>query len=158
MPIRRKSAPVETPWLIVAISAPCIDSTVMAKMPSMTKPRCETDEYATSFLKSGCTSATSAPYTMPITASTSITMRTVGCMATSGKSGTANRTKPNVPILSMIAARITEPAVGASTCASGSHVWNGNIGTFTANATANAPKSQKLPTTGAERVISRIAS
>ena len=33
-------------------------------------------------------------------------------------------------------------AVGASTCASGSQVWNGNIGTFTANARKNAPNSQ----------------
>src|SRR3954451_11203053 len=27
---------------------------------------------------------------------------------------------------------MTEPCVGASVCASGSHVWKGNIGTFTA--------------------------
>ena len=27
---------------------------------------------------------------------------------------------------------MTEPCVGAWVCASGSHVWNGNIGTFTA--------------------------
>ena len=33
---------------------------------------------------------------------------------------------------------MTEPAVGASVCASGSHVWNGNIGTLTANATPKA--------------------
>ena len=42
----------------------------------------------------------------------------------------------------MIAARITEPAVGASTCASGSQVCTGNIGTFTANAIRNAKNSQ----------------
>jgi len=29
---------------------------------------------------------------------------------------------------------MTEIGVGASTCASGSHVWNGKTGTFTANA------------------------
>jgi hypothetical protein len=40
------------------------------------------------------------------------------------------------------AARITEPAVGASTCASGSQVWNGNIGTLTAKA---AKKRQEQP-------------
>ena len=38
----------------------------------------------------------------------------------------------------MIAARITEPPVGASTCASGSQVCTGHIGTFTANAARNA--------------------
>ena len=42
---------------------------------------------------------------------------------------------------------MTEPAVGASTCASGSQVWNGNIGTLIANARKNAPKaiSPKVP-------------
>ena len=63
--------------------------------------------------------------------------------AASGKSGSAYRKKPNVPILRSTPARMTEPAVGASVCASGSHVWRGNIGTFTANASANARKSQR---------------
>ncbi len=39
-------------------------------------------------------------------------------------------------------ARITEPAVGASTCASGSQVWNGTSGTLIAKAIANARKNQ----------------
>ena len=47
-----------------------------------------------------------------------------------------------MPIFSSTPARITEPAVGASTCASGSHVWNGNSGTLIANASANARKNQ----------------
>ncbi len=38
----------------------------------MQKPRCDTDEYATSFLTSSCTKATSAPYTMPATAMTAM--------------------------------------------------------------------------------------
>ena len=44
----------------------------------------------------------------------------------------AMRTKPYVPSFSRIAARMTEPCVGASVWASGSQVWNGNIGTLTA--------------------------
>src|SRR5262245_63239549 len=36
---------------------------------------------------------------------------------------------------------MTEPAVGASTWASGSQVWNGHIGTLMAKARAKAPKS-----------------
>ena len=64
-----------------------------------------------------------------------------GLIAAAGKSGTASRRKPKVPSLSMMLARTTEPAVGASTCASGSQVWNGNIGTFTANARKKAPNS-----------------
>ena len=48
---------------------------------------------------------------------------------------------PYAPSFSMIAARITEPAVGASTWASGSQVWNGNIGTLIARARKNAAKA-----------------
>ena len=44
----------------------------------------------------------------------------------------AMRTNPYVPSFSRIAARITEPCVGAWVWASGNQVWNGNIGTFTA--------------------------
>ena len=48
-----------------------------------------------------------------------------------------------MPILSSTPASTTEPAVGASVCASGSQVWNGNSGTFTANATQNARNSAR---------------
>ena len=41
----------------------------------------------------------------------------------------------------MIPASRTEPIVGASVCASGSHVWNGHIGTFTAKPSAIAPNT-----------------
>src|SRR5437667_12795011 len=44
---------------------------------------------------------------------------------------------------------MTEPAVGASVCASGSQVWNGNIGTLMANAKKKPQKSQ--PFTGSEK-------
>ncbi len=47
-----------------------------------------------------------------------------------------------MPIFSSTPARMTEPAVGASTCASGSQVWNGNSGTLIANASAKARKNQ----------------
>ena len=42
----------------------------------------------------------------------------------------------------MTPARITEPAVGASVCASGSQVCSGKSGTLIANARKNAPKSR----------------
>src|SRR5256885_4658359 len=58
--------------------------------------------------------------------------------AAAGNSGRANRMNPYAPSFSIIAARITEPAVGAWTWASGSQVWNGNIGTLIANARKNA--------------------
>ena len=50
----------------------------------------------------------------------------------------ATRTKPYVPSFSRTAARITEPCVGACVCASGSHVWNGKIGTL-------MPKPMNMP-------------
>src|SRR5664279_4560516 len=61
--------------------------------------------------------------------------------AANGKSGTAKRMRPYAPSLSRTPARITEPAVGASVWASGSHVWNGNIGTLMAKARKNAKNS-----------------
>jgi hypothetical protein len=48
---------------------------------------------------------------------------------------------PYVPIFSSTPARITDPAVGACTCACGSQVWKGKMGTLMANASAKAKKS-----------------
>src|SRR6266545_3448820 len=64
-----------------------------------------------------------------------------GFLADSGGSGSEKRRKPYVPIFSRTLASTTEPAVGASVCASGSQVWNGNIGTLTANPTKKAQKT-----------------
>ena len=50
--------------------------------------------------------------------------------------------KPYPPNLSRIAARMTDPAVGASTWASGSQVWTGHIGNLTANEAKKASHSQ----------------
>ena len=76
-----------------------------------------------------------------MTASAAIAVR--NWSAASGKSGIAYRKNPKVPIFRRTPARITDPAVGASVCASGSQVWSGNIGTFTAKASAKARKSQR---------------
>jgi hypothetical protein len=45
-------------------------------------------------------------------------------------------------------ARITEPAVGASTCASGNQVWTGHIGILTAKDAKKAENSQVCIATG----------
>src|ERR1700688_293152 len=74
---------------------------------------------------------------MPISDSTIMNWRTHGVMATAGKNGSEKRINPYVPIFSRTPARITEPAVGASVCASGSQVWNGNMGTLIAKAKKN---------------------
>ena len=83
---------------------------------------------------------------IPMTARTAISG--VQSVAATGNRAMANRRKPYVPIFSKTAARITEPAVGASTCASGSHVWNGNIGTLKAKARKKAAKSHSCSFTG----------
>src|SRR2546421_5616800 len=75
---------------------------------------------------------------MPITASTP--MYGAHRTAASGRIGMAMRIKPYVPNFSRMAARITEPTVGASVCASGSQVWKGNIGTLMAKPMNRPPK------------------
>ncbi len=72
----------------------------------------------------------------------------VKSFAASGNSGKPSFMKPYVPILSSTPARITEPAVGASTCASGSQVCSGTIGTLIANDSANAASSQPCASSG----------
>src|SRR5690242_6852867 len=79
---------------------------------------------------------------IPISDSPTTPAWIAGCKATWGNNGSAKRRNPYVPIFRSTPARITEPAVGASTWASGSQVWNGNIGTLMANARKNAPNSQ----------------
>src|SRR5512135_762916 len=71
-----------------------------------------------------------------------VMMAGVQAIAASGKNVSEKRRKPYAPILMRIPARMMLPAVGASTCASGSQVWTGNIGTLTAKAVKNAAKAQ----------------
>src|SRR5437764_10463181 len=59
----------------------------------------------------------------------------------SGRIGSTKRMKPYAPTFSVTAASTTEPPVGASTCASGSQVCTGHIGTLTAKAMKNAANS-----------------
>ena len=51
----------------------------------------------------------------------------------SGNNGSENLKKPYPPNFKRMPDKITEPSVGASTWASGNHVWNGHIGNLTAN-------------------------
>src|SRR5919109_2626878 len=93
---------------------------------------------------------------MPITASAKISGPNV--IVASGKSGRQNLKNPYVPIFSSTPARITEPAVGASTWASGSHVWNGNIGTLIANPRKKARKTQNCRSGGIDIAYHRVTS
>src|SRR5271154_6251821 len=59
-----------------------------------------------------------------------------------GNMGSEKRRKPYPPIFSRIPARTPDPAVGASTWASGSQVWTGHIGILTAKLAKKASHSQ----------------
>src|SRR5229473_8301248 len=85
---------------------------------------------------------------MPMMERMAITLTTVGFFEVSGSSGSEKRRKPYVPIFSRTLARMTEPAVGASVCASGSQVWKGNMGTFTAKPTKNAQNTHQATVAG----------
>src|ERR1700752_2320159 len=58
--------------------------------------------------------------------------------------------KPYVPSFSRMPARMTEPAVGASTWASGSQVCTGHIGSFTAKEAGEA-RNSRVEALGRER-------
>src|SRR5262252_7731869 len=85
---------------------------------------------------------------MRIIESTATIVTTVGLIAARGSRGRENRRNPYVPIFSRTLARTTDPAVGASVWASGSQVWNGNIGTFTAKPTKNAQNTHHSAVAG----------
>src|ERR687898_254422 len=93
---------------------------------------------------------------MPIRASTDTNVRNE-CDAW-GNSERLNRIRPYAPIFRRTAARITEPAVGASVWASGSQVWSGNSGTFTANATKKARNSHRAVEAGSDIACSWVRS
>src|SRR5581483_7038488 len=77
---------------------------------------------------------------MPMTASPPI--HGAHDLAASGRMGMAMRMKPYVLNFRRMAGRITEPTVGASVWASGSQVWNGNMGTLMAKPMNNPAKIQ----------------
>ncbi len=56
--MHRNIAPEMKPWLIICTRPPEMPRSLKMKKPSVTKPMCAIDEYATSFFMSFCTSAT----------------------------------------------------------------------------------------------------
>ena len=103
-PTQENIAPEMKPWLIICTIAPCRPSRAASckpwsrtrakamKVPSVTKPMCETDEYAISFFMSSCTSATRPTYTTA-TSDSAITSQAYSWPA----SGTIGRTKRRKP-------------------------------------------------------------
>ena len=76
----------------------------------------------------------------------------------SGIIGRENLRNPYVPIFRRTAARITDPAVGASTWASGSQVWKGNIGTLIAKPRKKARNTQNCRSAGTDIANQRVTS
>ena len=76
----------------------------------------------------------------------------------SGNRSRLNRRMPYGPVFSRIAARTTEPFVGASVWASGSQVWSGHTGTFTANPMKNATNSQRPAVVDSSNCLSAVRS
>src|SRR3972149_2044314 len=71
-----------------------------------------------------------------------VTMKGTKYHVASGNMPRLKRTKPYPPIFRRIPARMTDPAVGASVWASGSHVWKGNIGTLMAKERKKASQTR----------------
>src|ERR1700690_2816302 len=90
--------------------------------------------------------------------SATIVLTTQGVVEACGASGREKRRNPYVPIFSITLASTTEPAVGASTCASGSHVWNGNMGILMAKPRKSAQKTHISTVGSIFRVIKRATS
>src|ERR1051325_11307999 len=79
-------------------------------------------------------------------------------LVASGRIGRLNLRKPYVPIFSRTAARNTETAVGASVYASGSQVWNGNIGTLMAKPRKKARKIHHCRLNGKDSLWNTVTS
>src|SRR5262249_20146885 len=80
--------------------------------------------------------AKTAPYNTPTIPN--VMAMGANVWAASGNSGIVNRNNPYAPVFNKSPARMTLPPVGASVWASGSHVWSGTTGSFTAKPTKNA--------------------
>src|SRR5580658_3682875 len=91
-------------------------------------------------LKSCCTSATNAPYTIPTTASTAIVIRQV--WSPMGKSVMATRNAPYAPNFMTTPASSMEAAVGAATWPVGAQVWKGQRPARMAKPTKTTMKAQ----------------
>ena len=74
----------------------------------------------------------------------------------SGNKGSEYLKKPYPPNFNKTPAKIIEPAVGASTCASGSHVWNGHMGILIANDAKKERNNQICSMNGISLFINNI--
>src|SRR5947207_12598787 len=118
-------------WSTVPKRAALMPMVVSVAIPSMTNPIWPTLENAMRRFRSRWARHASDAYTMAITAR--MAMAGAHVFAAWGRIGSAILMKPYEPIFRRIPASKTEPTVGASVWASGSHVWNGHLGTLMAD-------------------------
>lgn len=119
------------PWAIIIIKDPIIDQFLKVIIPANIIPMCPTDEYAIRAFMSDCRiqiiPVTIAPHS-EIAISNLVTLDENNFVTVY-----VIRSKPYPPSFSRIAAKIIDPAIGASTCALGSHRCTKNMGSFTRN-------------------------
>ena len=98
------------------------------------------EEYAIIFFRSVCLSVTHVLYIMLIMEN--VYSHGVKKFVAYGNSNKSRRIKPYPPSFSSIPASKTDPATGASTCASGNQICIGIIGIFMANPRKKANHNQ----------------
>ena len=127
----QKSADDLNPWAIIIDSLACSPSLEFVSIPATISPMCPTDEYAIIDFMSDCRKQIIDVTTPPTIATAMIGLTNVLFIYLNI---IIIRAIPYPPSLSKMAARIIDPATGASTCAFGSHRCTENSGSFTINA------------------------
>lgn len=128
------NADLRRPWANIIDSAPHIPQDVLVIMPAKTRAMCPTEEYAIKDFRSGCRTQIKLVIIPPQRVREIIVNFRDAC---GGPIMDRIRIIPYPPSFKRIAAKIIDPATGASTWAFGSHKWVKNIGSFTINARFN---------------------
>lgn len=131
---RENSADEHRPCAIIIIIVPDIPHVENDNVPEIINPICPTEEYAISDFKSGCRRQIILVRNAPIS---DTDMIGVVRFLILGGNINISRYTPYPPSFSRIAAKIILPAIGASTCAFGSHRCVRNIGSLTKNPLIN---------------------
>lgn len=121
----------ERPWAIIMKEAPQNPICEYLKAPAIRRPMCPTEEYAIRDFRSVCRRHMREVVIAPHRAM--LMIRDVMVDLLGGKKRIM-RSMPYPPNFRRIAARIIEPAIGASTWALGSHRCVRNRGSLTINA------------------------
>lgn len=119
------------PWAIIIDKPAWTPNFELVSTPATIKPMCPIDEYAIIDFISDCRRQINDVITPPTIA---IDMMGLTNILFIYLKIMTIRVSPYPPSFSKIAARIIDPATGASTWALGSHKWTENNGSFTKNA------------------------